>query len=136
MSFKGVERDHQTDLAIPIPDGLGLTYGHPAELLEDRGVAASAKRALLAAWASDRCAVEGAPGLRQLESGAIVRLDDILKALKELDRPPVAVAPPKPSRPAFRLLRRPVATRTPRSNPDDDPPPRPIRMALGVRGAG
>jgi hypothetical protein len=104
--------------------------------LEDQGLGKDAKRALLADWASDRHAIEGAPALRQLESGAIVKLADILRALKELDRPAAALAPPMPSRPAFRLLRRPAPIRLPRSNRDDDPPPRPVRMKLSRRAMG
>jgi hypothetical protein len=47
---------------------------------------ASAKRALLAAWASDACAVENLPNWRKLpETGALVPLDDILDALRALD---------------------------------------------------
>jgi hypothetical protein len=45
-----------------------------------------AKRALLAAWASDACAVENLPNWRKVpETGALVRLDDILEALRALD---------------------------------------------------
>ena len=133
MSFKGVETENLKDIAVPV--GLGLTYDHPDEVLEDQGVNREAKRALLAAWASDRHAIEGAPTLRQLESGAIVKLADILKALKQLDRPTIVQSPPKPSRPAFRLLRRPAPIAVPK-RPDDDPPLRPVRVKLGGRSGG
>jgi hypothetical protein len=44
------------------------------------------KRALLASWASDRCAVEAAPSLRRIPgSWQIVHIDEILEALRELD---------------------------------------------------
>jgi hypothetical protein len=46
----------------------------------------SAKRAILASWASDACAVENLPNWRKLpETGALVPLDDILDALRALD---------------------------------------------------
>jgi hypothetical protein len=44
------------------------------------------KRAILASWASDACAVENLPNWRKLpETGALVPLDDILDALRALD---------------------------------------------------
>jgi hypothetical protein len=47
---------------------------------------ASEKRALLASWASDACAVENLPNWRTLPgTGALVALDDILDALRALD---------------------------------------------------
>jgi hypothetical protein len=46
----------------------------------------SGKRAILASWASDACAVENLPNWRKLpETGALVPLDDILDALRALD---------------------------------------------------
>jgi hypothetical protein len=46
----------------------------------------SAKRAILASWASDACAVENLPNWRKLpETRALVPLDDILDALRALD---------------------------------------------------
>ena len=46
----------------------------------------SAKRAILASWASDACAVENLPNWRKLpETCALVPLDDILDALQALD---------------------------------------------------
>ena len=43
------------------------------------------KRAILASWASDACAVEAAPELRSITSGNMVRWDGIMDALKALD---------------------------------------------------
>ena len=128
MSFKGVETENLNDIAVPV--GLGLTYDHPDELLEDHGVDRDAKRALLAAWASDRQAIEGVPTLREFESGAIVNLAYILRALKQLDRPTIVQSPPKPTRPAFRFQTRPAPIAVPK-RPDNDPPLRPVRVKLG-----
>ena len=44
------------------------------------------KRAILASWASDACAVEAAPDLRATLSGRIVRFDEIMEALRALDK--------------------------------------------------
>jgi len=58
----------------------------PQDVLADRGLTDSEKRALLASWASDACAVESLPNWRKLpETGALVPLDDILDALQALD---------------------------------------------------
>jgi hypothetical protein len=46
----------------------------------------SAKRAILASWASDACAVENLPNWRKLpKADALVPLDEILDALRALD---------------------------------------------------
>lgn len=60
-------------------------YGHPSEVLRDVDLTLNEKRAVLASWASDACAVEAAPELRQRGSGPPVSFDDIMEALKVLD---------------------------------------------------
>jgi hypothetical protein len=60
-------------------------YGHPREVLADDDLTLNEKRAVLAAWASDACAIEAAPDLRQQGNGAPVSFDDIMDALKVLD---------------------------------------------------
>ncbi|MGA0533805.1 hypothetical protein [Hansschlegelia sp. KR7-227] len=86
------------------------------------------KRALLASWASDARAVEHAPMLRQLDSGAVVKLDDVLSALRSLDADQVATvrlfssAADRRRKPPLRLFgRRPTRP----EDPDDphEPPP-------------
>lgn len=59
---------------------------HPDQVLEHPSMRAEDKRALLSSWASDHHAVENAPGLRRLDSGAVVAVDDILAALAALDQ--------------------------------------------------
>jgi hypothetical protein len=61
-------------------------FAHPMDVVEDRDLTLTEKRAILASWASDACAVEAAPTLRQPEDGRLVRFDDVMDALKELDR--------------------------------------------------
>ena len=54
------------------------------EVVNDPDMTLQEKRAVLASWASDACAVEAAPEFRQLTSTP-VRFDDIMDALKCLD---------------------------------------------------
>jgi hypothetical protein len=61
-------------------------FAHPMNVVRDRGLSLEEKRAILASWASDACAVEAAPDLRRTESGRIVRWDDVMDALRVLDR--------------------------------------------------
>ena len=57
----------------------------PMEVLNDPDMTTQEKRAILASWASDACAVEAAPDLRQPTASSPVRFDDIMDALKRLD---------------------------------------------------
>ena len=57
----------------------------PMEVVNDPDMTSQEKRAILASWASDACAVEAAPNLRQPPSAPVVRFDDIMDALKRLD---------------------------------------------------
>jgi len=57
----------------------------PMEVINDPDMTVQEKRAILASWASDACAVEAAPDLRQPTGSPPVRLDDIMDALKRLD---------------------------------------------------
>lgn len=58
----------------------------PSQVLSDPGLSIEEKRALLASWASDLRAVENRPALRRLDDGTVLAIDDILDALKTLDR--------------------------------------------------
>jgi hypothetical protein len=63
-----------------------ISFRDPQRVLAHPGLGASEKRAILASWASDACAVENLPNWRKLpETGALVPLDDILDALRALD---------------------------------------------------
>jgi hypothetical protein len=57
----------------------------PMEVVNDPDMTTQEKRAILASWASDACAVEAAPDLRQPTGSSPVRFDDIMDALKRLD---------------------------------------------------
>jgi hypothetical protein len=71
-------------------------FVHPTEVVNDPDLTLNEKRAILASWASDACAVEAAPALRQTPgAGKPVRVDDIMEALRALDKQArQQVAPP------------------------------------------
>lgn len=62
-------------------------FEHPDQVVNDPDLTLNEKRAILASWASDACAVEAAPALRRAPGGKRpVNVDDILEALRSLDR--------------------------------------------------
>ena len=62
-------------------------YARPADVLADDLLTIDERRAILASWASDACAVESNPALRQPpEASAPVTFDEIMDALVQLDR--------------------------------------------------
>jgi hypothetical protein len=62
-------------------------YAHPRDVLRDSDLTLYEKRAILASWASDACAVD--PCLRQLEPGrSPVSFDEVMDALRTLDALP------------------------------------------------
>lgn len=61
-------------------------YEAPSDVLNDPDLSLNEKRAILASWASDACAVEAAPALRKNPRGRIVPFDEIIDALRMLDR--------------------------------------------------
>ena len=60
-------------------------FDHPSEVVNDPDLTLNEKRAILASWASDACAVEAAPALR-IGRKAPVGFDDIMEALRSLDK--------------------------------------------------
>ena len=61
-------------------------FAHPMDVVRDPDLTLNEKRAILASWASDACAMEAAPVLRVNNSGNVVRWDDIMDALRTLDK--------------------------------------------------
>jgi len=62
-------------------------FRHPSEVVNDPDLTLNEKRAILASWASDACAIEAAPDLRVGPCGSPVRFDEIMEALRALDKP-------------------------------------------------
>jgi hypothetical protein len=61
-------------------------FDHPSEVVNDPDLTLNEKRAILASWASDACAIEAAPALRCAPNGRqVVPVDEILEALRALD---------------------------------------------------
>nr|WP_318284272.1 MULTISPECIES: hypothetical protein [unclassified Methylobacterium] len=110
----------------------GDVFRHPREVLAHPLLSRADKRAILASWASDACALENAPALRCLTGcrAEPVPVDAVLAALGTLDRgtrpataaPPGGRALPRRARRWSSLRRFP---RPGRRNDDDDPPPCP-----------
>jgi hypothetical protein len=61
-------------------------FGHPSEVVDDPDLTLNEKRAILASWASDSCAIEPVPDLRAVPNRPPVRFDDIMDALRTLDK--------------------------------------------------
>lgn len=62
-------------------------FAHPRDVVNDPDLTISEKRAVLASWASDACAVEAAPALRHAPGTRdVVSVDEILDALRALDK--------------------------------------------------
>ena len=67
-------------------------FSSPRQVLKAPTLSPQEKRAILASWASDQYAVESVPALRELPgSHALVSVQDILAALKQLDAPQVEI---------------------------------------------
>lgn len=98
--------EHQHPTASATIEEFAAALANPAQALAHADLAPEDQRAILASWASDARAIPDAPGLRRLESGAVVRLADILLALRDVDQ---------------------------RAGDDDDPPPVPAAAAVPPR---
>ncbi len=60
-------------------------FESPLQVLNDPDMTLAEKRAVLASWASDACAVEASPELREPTPGMTVKFDEIMEALRRLD---------------------------------------------------
>lgn len=64
-------------------------FKHPQDVLNDARLDLWEKRAILSSWASDACAVESVPALRQPPGAEQpVSFDEIMDALRRLDAEP------------------------------------------------
>jgi hypothetical protein len=119
-------------------------FGHPYDVVDHPDLSIEDKRAFLASWASDANAVPHMPSLRQLPDGSIVKVEDILRALKALDER-FDIVEGRGNRSALWRLsskrRRGTGLRT-WSRPghgrddDDDPPPCPAIAAVRPKDSG
>jgi hypothetical protein len=62
-------------------------FAHPNDVVNDADMTLNEKRAILASWASDACAVEAVPSLRRpLGARCRVAFDEVMDALRALDK--------------------------------------------------
>ena len=89
--------EHETKCELDLNSLLhpAQAFRHPSDVVVDPDLTLNEKRAILASWASDACAIEAAPALRKGLTGEAVCFDDIMDALRTLDRqsPEPAVSP-------------------------------------------
>lgn len=134
--FNDVSRPELTPAESPRRPATG--FMHPNEVVSDLWLTQAEKREILASWASDVRAVPDAPALRQLNNGAVVRVDDVLRALKSLNEGETSEHTTfEPFRPFPGLrIRLPVRLRSAlwRGWPDDDDPPPCPAMVAGPLG--
>lgn len=101
-SHEDVAMKHSNSLPCPErPGELDLddllhparAFDRPHDVVNDPDLTVNEKRAVLASWASDACAVEAAPALRCAPGASrAVAVDEILEALRQLDRAANATA--------------------------------------------
>jgi hypothetical protein len=81
MSDTAKRKDHELEQFLHP----ATAFNTPMDVVANPSLSTQEKRAILASWASDACAVEAAPDLRRPPSAPLVRFDDIMDALKRLD---------------------------------------------------
>jgi hypothetical protein len=121
------------------------TYGaaihtQPSDVTGNPKLTTAEKRAILASWISDARAVENAPSLRRLDSGAVVEVDAILQALVLLDQQaPDRRENGKPthlsgrSRKVLSRWMQRISSSKGSNDNDDDPPPAPAGLGIPFR---
>jgi len=108
-------------------------YTVPVDVVADPKLTTADKRAILASWVSDARAVEDAPTLRRLDSGAVVEIAAVFDALRRLDRSvSVRGDAPEVSLPCDSgvVVRLPLRAARPHGFIDDDPPLTPTRSGM------
>jgi hypothetical protein len=62
-------------------------FSQPSDVVDDPDLTLNEKRAILASWASDACAVESVPALRRPPNGGRpIGFDEVMDALSALDK--------------------------------------------------
>jgi hypothetical protein len=82
-----LERNNEDGLDLNALLHPAQAFSHPADVINDPDLTLNEKRAILASWASDACAVESVPELRRapFKGGGAVAFDDVMDALRALD---------------------------------------------------
>lgn len=99
IRFEPTDQNHEGEGAFDLRALLhpANAFAHPSDVVRDADLTINEKRAILASWASDACAVPSAPTLRVLSPAARpVTFDEIMDALRVLDDQARAAAKPVP----------------------------------------
>ena len=124
----------------PAPGYGEAIYTHPCDVANDPNLTTAEKKAILASWISDARAVENTPSLRRLDSGAVVEVDAVLRALVLLDEQSPdrrengrRLHPPGRSRSVISKWMKRVSPSKGSNGNDDDPPPAPAGLGIPFR---
>jgi hypothetical protein len=89
LKIDGGDLEQNNDESFDLDDLLhpAQAFSHPADVVNDPDLTLNEKRAILASWASDACAIESVPALRRAptKSSRPVAFDDVMDALRALD---------------------------------------------------
>ena len=129
----------QSTRSSAAPYGAAI-YTHPSDVTSDPKLTTAEKKAVVASWISDARAVENAPSLRRLDSGAVVEVDAILRALVLLDEQSPDLRengrrlhPSGRSRSVISKWMKRVSSSRGSNDNDDDPPPAPAGLGIPFR---
>jgi hypothetical protein len=93
---RGMQSRIRADLDIESLLHPAGAFAHPMAVVNDPDLTLNEKRAILASWASDACAIEAAPELRHPPGGRVIRFEEIMEALRTLDVQAGTSAKPQP----------------------------------------
>jgi len=102
---------------------LSCGFLHPNEIVRDYSLSIEEKREILAHWASDARSIEDHPAYRLIEAGQLIPLDEILKAMAQLDEASGCQDDLRLSEEKRQNQKKPNEKDD--DDPDDDPPPVP-----------
>ena len=124
LTIDGEDFERKTEDSFDLDDLLhpAQAFSHPSDVVNDPDLTLNEKRAILASWASDACAVESVPALRRApvarrQAGRIRRCHGrTSRAGRPCDRNQQSL-PPRPAKtPDFRPRQRPERSVSPLKN--------------------
>jgi hypothetical protein len=89
LKIDGGDLEQNSEASFDLDDLLhpAQAFSHSADVVNDPDLTLNEKRAILASWASDACAIESVPALRRAphKGGRPVAFDEVMDALRALD---------------------------------------------------
>jgi hypothetical protein len=83
--FPGLSGDDAFDLNDLLHPA--QAFSHPSDVVNDPDLTLNEKRAILASWASDACAIDSEPALRYAPNGGrSIGFDEVMDALSALEK--------------------------------------------------